>query len=613
MAMNQLRIIITVLLFFSFAPASGNEVRIDVSAPSEVNIGEQFRVVYTVNADVERFIAPDFGNLNVITGPSQSTSSSIQIINQQVTRTQVTTFTFIVAATSEGTHLIPPARVRSGNKEYNSDPVVIKAVAGTQAQPGRPAQPQAPAGMPGERDVFLRAVADKTSAWVGEEIIVIYKLFTRVPVARYSIDQTPSHSGFWSEELTHQQGRITQYTEIYNDQRYTVAELRKVALFPHHAGTLTVEPLEIQVVVQVPQQTRRLTGDPFFDSFFNDPFFGSHMQNVTKNLRSNALPIKVKPLPAHNQPANFGGAVGNFTLQATVDKTETKANEAINLNVVISGNGNLRLVEKLDISFPPAFEVFEPEASSSIRATPAGVSGTRTINYLMIPRSAGNYTIRPATFSFFNPDLERYVTLQTPEFNFLVHRSETTEISDATDVNGQQAIQMIGTDIRFIRQLPFRLQLSNVWFVGSLRFYLWLLGPVMFFIIFLFFWRKHIRLNNDIAHVRNRRATRIARSRLNKANQYLKLRLKDPYFEELAKALWGYLSDKFNIPPAELSLETVQEKLKLTQVNQQIISSYVELLNHCEYARFAPQTKNQSMEIHYETAMELIEQIEKEL
>ncbi len=600
-------------MILNVAVVSGSDVRIDVSAPAEVNVGEQFRVVYTVNAEVEKFNAPAFGQLNVITGPSQSTSSSIQIINQQITRTQVTTFTFIVSATAEGTFTIPPARVRSGNRDYSSVPVVIKAVAGLPAQPGHPAQPQIQAGMPGPRDVFLRVVTDKNSAWVGEEIIVTYKLFTRVPVANYTMDQTPSHSGFWSEVLTPGQGRITQYTEIYNDQQYTVAELRKVALFPHQGGTLTIEPLEIQVIVQVPQQTRRRTGDPFFDSFFNDPFFGSHMQNVTKNLRSNSLRIEVKPLPAQNRPANFGGAVGNFTLQATVDKTEVNANEGINLSISISGNGNLRLFEKPDIGFPPAFEVFEPEASSNINATPQGVSGTRTINYLMIPRSAGTYTIRPAAFTFFNPDLERYITLQTPEFNFKVHRSATAETTEGIAIAEQHAIQMIGTDIRYIRQLPFRLHLANVWFFGTLRFYLLLLAPVLLFIAFLFFWREHIRRNMDIARVRNRKATRIARNRLKNANEYMKLRQRDPYFEELAKAMWGYLSDKFNIPPAELSLETVKEKLMHTQVNQQIINNFIELLNRCEYARFAPPTKDDSLEKHYNEALELIGRIEKEL
>jgi hypothetical protein len=595
---------------------AASDVSFTASAPATVQSGQQFRLVYTLNAEAENFTAPEITEFAIIAGPNQSSSSSIQIINNQVTRTVAITFTYTLAAYKEGTFTIPAARVRAGGKQYTSNPVTIKVTpaaappSGSQAPQGQSPQP---GGTITSKDVFLRATVDKTDPFMGEEIIVTYRLYTRIPVSNYHIEQSPAHSGFWAEELTRDRTRLLQYTDVVDGIQYTVAELRKVALFPQRSGNLRIEPLEVEIVARVQQQSqRRRTGDPFFDSFFDDPFFGSRTQNVNHTLRSNALNINVKPLPVLNRPAEFSGAVGNFTMRATVDKTELAANEPVNLKVVISGKGNVRLIDKINFQFPPSFEVYDPKISSDVQATQTGVSGTRTLEYLLIPRSAGQFSLKPATFSHFNPVREQYISLITPEFNFNIARGEGMDIAGAAG-SDQQAIQYIASDIRFIRQGPFRLSTMGSYFFGSTHFYALYLSPLVLFGIFVLLLRNHIKNNSDIARVKNRHATRIARKRLKQAEEFMKLRMGEKFFNELSQALWGYLSDKFNIPLSELSLETVRGRLESRNVDNAIIDDFTQVLEQCEFARFAPGEKSQTMEQLYERGLVLITRIEKEL
>lgn len=597
---------------------NGQDVSFTASAPAEVANGQQFRLVYSINAEADNFVAPEISDFAVLAGPSQSSSSNIQIINNQVTRTFTVTYTYTLAAYKEGTFTIPAARIRSGGKQLTSNPVTIRVRAGTQ-QPGGTqqtpqGQPPSASGTISNRDVFLRASADKSEPYQGEQVIVTYRLYTRIPVSNYHIEQAPSHTGFWAEELLRDQNKLTQYTEVIDGEQYTVAEIRKVALFPQRSGSLRIDPLQVEIVARVQQQApRRRTGDPFFDSFFDDPFFSSRFQNVNHTLRSNAININVKPLPVQNRPADFGGAVGDFTIRTTVDKTSISANEPVNLKVVISGRGNVRLIDKINFQFPPAFEVYDPKITTDVQVSQSGVSGTRTLEYLLIPRSAGNFSIKPAVFSYFNPAQNNYVSLSTPEFEFKVARGEGADIAGGTGSTDQQAIQFLSTDIRFIRQLPFRLKTVGSYFFGSTQFYLLYLSPLLLFGLFVVLWRNHIKNSRDLARVKNRRATRIARRRLKQASEFLKMKISDKFFNELSQAIWGYLSDKFNIPLAELSLDTVRERLASRQVNAGIIDDCIKVLEECEFARFAPGDKTQTMDSLYEQGLALITRIEKDL
>lgn len=614
----KLRITIVFALLCIFPDLiRADDVRLTASAPAEVQAGQQFRLVYTLNAEAENFTGPDFSDFTVLAGPTQSSSSSIQIINNQVTRSFSYTFTYNLVAMQEGNFTIQPAKARAGGKQYSSNAITIRVRPASQQPSGsQPQQQQGgqASGTVGSKDLFIRASVDKSSPFMGEQVIVTYKLYTRVQVSNYQIEQSPSTTGFWVEELSKDNSRLVQYNDVIDGQQYTVAEIRKVALFPQRAGTLRIEPLQVEVVARVQQQSQqRRTGDPFFDSFFNDPFFSSRWQNVNQSLRSNALEINVKPLPVQNRPSDFSGAVGDFTIRTTVDKTELAANEPINLKVVISGKGNVRLIDKLNFQFPPAFEVYDPKISTDVQVSQSGVSGTRTLEYLIIPRSAGNYTIKPVVFSYFHPVREGYVSLNTPEFNFKISRGEGPDLIAGTAAGDQQAIQYIASDIRFIRQAPIKLNRIGSYFFGSTLFYVLLLSPLLLFILFVILLQNHIKNTRDLARVKNRRATRFARKRLKQAQEFLKLRMSDKFFNELSQALWGYLSDKINIPLSELSLETVRERLAARSVNVEIIDEFTNLLEQCEFARFAPGDVAQTMDQLYEKALALITRIEKEL
>jgi hypothetical protein len=616
---KSMKLRVHILLLICCLPAflAAQDISFTASAPAEVQPGQQFRLVYTINAEADNFAPPEITDFAVLSGPSQSTSSSVQIINNQVTRTFSFTYTYTLAAYKEGNYTIPAARIRSGGKQYTSNTVSIRvrpaATAPSGAQTPQGQSPQTP-GTVGSRDVFLRATVDKSSPFLGEQVIVTYKLYTRIPVSNYHIEQSPAQSGFWAEELLADRTRLLQYTDVVDGEQYTVAEIRKVALFPQRSGDLRIDPLQVEIVARVQQQgQRRRTGDPFFDSFFDDPFFASRYQNVNHSLRSNTLNISVKPLPVQNRPAEFSGAVGDFNIRATVDKTELAANDPINLKVVITGKGNVRLIDKLNFQFPPSFEVYDPKITSDVKASEAGVSGTRTLEYLVIPRSAGNFTIKPAAFSYFHPVRESFITLNTPEFNFTIARGEGMDMAMGATGGDQQAIQYIASDIRFIRQGPFRLNPIGSYFFGSAMFYTFYLTPLVLFGLFVILLRNHIKNSSDVVRVKNRRATRIARKRLKQADEFLKLRMSEKFFNELSLALWGYLSDKFNIPLSELSLDTVRGRLEKRSVNAEFINDFIEMLEKCEFARFAPGDKNQTMDELYERALALITRIEKEL
>ncbi|MGB4205947.1 MAG: BatD family protein [Bacteroidales bacterium] len=607
-------------ILFSLLPVilMAQQISLSVSAPSEVQAGQQFRLVYTLNAEADNFTGPDLKDFIILSGPSQSTSSNIQIINNQVTRSFASTFTYIIAAQQEGTFTIPAAKAGSGGKQYTSNTATIKVrgaaspPSGTQSPQQRQQQRQSAGGIT-NKDVFLRVVADKKSPYMGEQVIVTYKLYTRLQISSYQIEQSPSTSGFWVEELTRDSRSLKQYNEVVDGQQYTVAEIRQVALFPQRSGKLRIEPLEIDIVARVQQQAQRRTGDPFFDSFFNDPFFSSRYQNVNHTLQSNAFELDVKPLPVQNRPSEFSGAVGDFNFRATIDKTELAANEPINLKVVINGKGNVRLIDKLNFQFPPSFEVYDPKITTDVQVSQNGVSGTRTLEYLIIPRSAGKYTIKPVTFSYFNPQRETYVNHNTPEFNFNIARGEGHDITSGSAIADQQSIQYIASDIRFIRQAPFKLSKIGSYFFGSSLFYILLVSPLILFVIFVILLQNHIKNNRDIARVKNKRATRIARKRLKQAELFLKEKSSEKFFNELSQALWGYLSNKFNIPLSELSLETVYDRLTAKSVKPEVIEDFIKVLEQCEFARFAPGDKLHEMDQLYEQGLNIIMRIEKEL
>ena len=367
-------------------------------------------------------------------------------------------------------------------------------------------------------------------------------------------------------------------------------------------------------VAQVRRQTKTKTGDPFFDDFFNDSFFNSGVANVEKSLKSNPLVITVRPLPEEGKPGDFSGAVGSFTFHSEVDKTRLKTNEAVTLKCTISGKGNIQLIDKLNVTFPPDFESYDPKITSDIQTTAAGISGNQVFEYLMIPRKPGKFRIKPITFSYFDLDKKHYVTLTSPEFSIDVEKGsgEAGAVVTYAGANKEE-IKYIGSDIRHIKDGTFRLNLAGSRFFGSTGFWLMLIIPLALFILLLFMWRKRMARRSNTVLMKNLKATKIARKRLQKAEAFKKSGNQDDFYIAISQALWGYLGDKFSINLSGLSIDSVQDALTKQNVNDAIITQFIETLNNTEFARFAPGEKTVNMERIYNEALEIITKIEREL
>ena len=597
------------------------EIEFTASVKPVVSVGETFVLTYSVNAQGVNFSGPKILGLNVLSGPNTSTSSSIRSINGRTSMTITYTNSYLLQASRVGNFEIPAATVTVDGKSYRSNKVTIQVQTGaTNSQsPGQANQPgkqQTPAQggvQTNANDVFLKAYVSRTKPYQGEGIIVTYKLFTRVPIAQISINKLSSFQGFWSQNLLRDNERFPQYNQTIDGEQYVVAEIRKIALYPLKSGKLTIEPLEVECVAQIRRQTRQRTGDPFFDDFFNNSFFSSSYATVEKALKSNPLVINVKTLPLENKPASFGGAVGSFTFRSDIDKTTLQTNEPVTLKFVVSGKGNIQLIEKLNVTFPPDFEVYDPKIVSDYKTTASGVSGMQSFEYLIIPRKPGEFKIKPVTFTFFDLAKQSYVTLKSPEYALNVEKgSGESAVMTYTGVNKEE-IQYIGSDIRHIENQNFTIRKAGTGFFGSWIYFLSLFIPLVLFIALLIFFKKEAARRRDTLLMKNRKATRVARKRLKKAEAFMKSGKQNDFFEEISQALWGYLSDKFGIPLAGLSMDSVKEALRKKEVSDEIIEQFMSTLNDTEFARFAPGDKTLKMEEIYGKAMEIILKIEREL
>ena len=614
------RLLFLVTLVISSTVLFGQNVDFKGSARQQVVVGEQFQLTYTINARSSNFAGPAIRDFTIITGPNQSTSSSVQIINGNVTQTVNYSFTYILQATKEGSFTIGPARAVVDGKSLQSNSVTVTVVKGASAPSGNQNRQgnrqnqgtQGNADIDDGTDVFVKASLDKSNPYQGEQVIVTFKIYTKVAVSQYSVKKQSSFQGFWTKDLMGTDAKPRQDRQIINGEEYVVADIQKMALFPQRTGDLTIDPMELEIVAQVRRQNNRRQSDPFFD-FFNDPFFSGTYQNVKKTLKSNPITVSVKPLPSSGKPASYNGAVGNYTLNSGIDRLEVKANDAITLKYTIQGNGNLELIDRLNIEFPPDFEVYDPKITNNIQAGSNGVSGSRSFEYVIIPRNPGNFTIKPVEFSFFDVRKGSYTSLLTPEYNIKVAKGEGGQTAVSYSGVNQEDIKYIGKDILHIESLPFKLIKTGSFFFGSLFYFLYLLIPLLLFVIMILLLKKEIRRRSNAALMRNKKATRISRKRLKLAAQFLKSNEESKFFEEVSKALWGYLSDKFTIPPAELSRETVKSVLEKKKIADTTIEQFISVIDDCEYARFAPGNKTQQMDQVYAAASDIIHKIESEL
>ena len=599
---------------------------IAVISQSQVSVGEQFKVSFESNADGRNFTAPRFDGFTLVGGPFNSTSSSVQIVNGSMNRTVKNTYSYVLRAEREGEFTIGPASMVVDGETIQSQPFKVTVMAGNastgsatqgaQQGGGQSQQTQQNTSDPqvSGQDLFLKVIPSKRAAYVGEPVVLTYKLYTRVPVSQLSVSKMPSYGGFWMKEANENgnNGQLHQSSEVINGIEYTTAEVQKVVLIPQKAGKLTIEPMAIECMAQIiTQRNTQRSNDPF-DVFFNDPFFSRSYTNVQKKIETPILTFEAKSLPENGKPASFGGAVGNYNFSATMDTDEVDANEAITLTVTVSGSGNVELVNPPAPVFPPDFEVYDPKITSSVEAGTQGMSGTKKAEYLIIPRRAGDFNIPPIEFSYFNPTKGQYVTQSSSPMSIKVNKGTGGEYNEGgVYANNQESIKYLGSDIRHIKTGESQLRPMNSYFFGSALYFIILAALLLIFLVVLAVVKKRRQFKQDVVLVRNRQATKVAKGRLKNAYNYLKAQDQNRFYEEMSQALWGYISDKLGIERSVLSMDSAKEAMVGKGIDETLADEFVDTLNTCEYARFAPGDATSKMEGLYEKGLDMIMKVEK--
>ena len=615
------RIIILVIALLASLGLWAQDPSIKVSTKHQVTVGEQFKIAFETNVDGKKFTAPAFDGFTVVGGPFNSTSSSIQIVNGSMNRTVSNSYSYVLRAEREGVFSIGSASMVVDGETIQSEPFSITVVqgeadAGGDVSSGPSATTQSRQNTTDPQvsgqDLFFKVIPSKKSVFVGEPLVLTYKLYTKLGVSHVSQSRTPSYAGFWMKEID--SNSLRQSTEVVNGIEYTTAEIRKVVLIPQKAGKLTIEPMGLECIVQMlTQRNTQRSNDPF-DIFFNDPFFSRSYTNVEKNLETATLHIDVKSLPVDGKPASFMGAVGNYNFSASIDRNELSTNEAATLTVTVSGSGNVELLNLPEPSFPPDFEVYDPKITSSVDATSNGMSGTKKAEYLVIPRRAGNFSIPPVEFSFFNPAKGTYVTLNSEKMDLMVEKGAGSGSSDGgLYASNQEDVKYLGSDIRHIMTGYPKWNSVNSCFFASTGYFVLLAALLLLFVIALALIRKRRRFKQDTVLVRNKQATRVAKGRLKNAFKYLKGGDQNHFYEEMSQALWGYISDKLGIERSVLSMDTVKEAMTNKGIGEDLSNQFVDTLNTCEFARFAPGDAAAKMQELYDRGLDVIMKVEKSI
>ena len=605
-------IIIGVIFGIASAMSLSAQITCVTKAPAQVVVGQAFNITYDLNERADKTLAINFPNFRCVGGPSTGSSSYTSIINGQVQSSQSFTYTYAFVAEKEGTFTIPSVTFIVKNQQVKSNTVNITVTAGTQNQQANTNTNRQTTEAQGfnKNDYFIKATVSNSNPYVGEQVIVTYKLYLGSQTNGYQsqISSRPTTQGFWTYDLNPKDGNPARKEEIIDGKKFTVVDLYSLAVYPQKSGKLTITPLEASLIVQiVVQQQRR--GNDIFDLFF-DPFGGARAQNIELNLSSNAVTIQAKELPTNNKPLNFSELVGDFKLSAKLSRDKLTANDATNLTVTISGAGNLQYIEPLDFEFPTDISVHDPEIRDNINTSPSGISGSRIFEYVLIPRVEGNYVIPSASFSFFDKRKGSYTTLYTPEFTINVEKGQANN-AVAFNTNTKTDIKVLGEDIRHIKT-NWKPELYTASFFLSPMYWFLLILPIILLVLFLILFRKRMETQKNVVLLRDKKASKTAKKRLRKAEKLLQNNQNEAFYIEISKVLWGYISDKFHIPVGQLSLDTAYQKLSGQNMQEDSIKEFINTLNDCEYVRFAP-SPDITPDKMYERTFNFITKIEREL
>ena len=584
-----------------------DKVSFTASAPDAVVVGDQFRLSYTVTTQkVKDFRAPSINGFDVLMGPSRSQQSNTQIVNGNVTSTSSITFTYILMANNAGEYTIPGASIVADGDQMVSNSVRIKVLPQDQGDSNSSSSSSTHSSSGtgvSNQDLFITASASKTNVYEQEAFVLTYKIYTRESNLQLNNAKLPDFKGFHSQEI--EMTTNARWTpEHYQGRNYYTTVYRQFVLFPQQSGKLYIDPAQFQMTVGKPVQS----DDPF-DAFFNG---GSNVIEIKKSISTPKIAINVNPLPA-GKPADFSGGVGEFNISSSINNKELKTNDAITIKLVISGTGNLKLISNPVIKFPDDFEVYDPKVDNQVRLTREGLTGNKVIEYLAIPRHAGTYKIPGVSFSYFDIRSKSYKTLKTEEYVINVEKGAGNADQVIANFTNKEDLKVLGEDIRYIKQNEVTLQPKGSFFYGSMTYWLFYIIPALAFIIFFIIYRKQAAENANVAKMRTKKANKVATKRMKLAGKLLSENKKDAFYDEVLKALWGYISDKLNIPVSRLSKDNIEEKLRNHGVNEELIKEFLNALNDCEFARFAPGDENQAMDKVYSSSIEVISKMENSI
>ena len=599
------KVILFFILISTVIGAWADGITFTANAPEVVVSGDQFRLSYTINSQkVRDFRAPSIQGFEVLMGPSRST----QYQNYNGVVTNSITFTYILMAGKEGTYKIPGATIVADGNNYTSNSVEIKVLPPDQSSSNagsgssaRSSRNQANSGKITDKELFMTATASKTNVYEQEAILLTYKVYTQVNLTNLRGD-IPDLKGFHTQEVE-LPNQKTFTLEHYNGRNYNTTIWRQLVLFPQQTGKIEIPSVTFEGTVS----QMVASADPF-DAFFN----GGNYVNINKNIVTPKLTIDVKELPA-GKPANFSGGVGEFTLSSSISTQELKTNDAVTIKLVISGTGNMKLINTPEVGFPQDFEIYDPKVDNKFNLTRNGLSGNKVIEYLAIPRHAGTYTIPPIEFSYFDLKSQSYKTLKTGAYTLNVAKGEGNSDQVVANFTSKEDLKVLGQDIRYIKTGDTQLTKKDDYFFGSTSYYLWYIVPLALFIAIMVINRKQAMENANVAKVRTKKANKVATKRMKNAGKLLAEKKSEAFYDEVLKALWGYISDKLSMPVSQLSKDNIEEELQKHQVADELIKEFINNLNECEFARYAPGNQDEKMDKIYSSAIEVISKMENSI
>ena len=606
---KTLMIRLSALVFLALSTITAYAQNFTVDAPNVVEKDEIFRIVYTADAEVEEFTAPELSGLELLAGPMPSRMSSTNIVNGVRTDVFEINYTIMVRARQTGVATVSPASVKIDGKQYTSKALSIEVVAGNSSGSsggnGNGAQESnAPEnGEVSSEDIFLKLSFSKTRVVRGEPIVATLKLYTRVPIAGFEDVKFPVFNGFWSQELETPQN-INFVRENYNNQVYSSAVLRRYILLPQQTGDLTVDPSYMVCQIQIRTSGGGLS---MFDSFFDT------YQTVRKRLSTPSATIKVNPLPS-GAPASFGGGVGDFTMEVNLSADSIRAHEAASLTVEINGSGNINLIETPFVELPQDFEKYDVKTDNSFSNGTSGLSGKKVFEFPFIPRSEGLFVIPPVKYSYYSIRQGRYITLEsdTLKLKVLPNSNASSSAQVVSGVNKQSVVNL-GSDIRYIFTSSADLARKCRFLISSWYFAAAVILIALLFLVADKVLKEREKLRGDVRRTRNRRANKVARNRLKLAQSYLAKGLQAPFYEELHKALLGYVSDKLSIQFAEMQRDAIIELLESRGIQAQERDELISLIDECEMARYSQQQSDGAMDGQYKRAIDIISTLENKL